>query len=165
MTVIKYGRVLPKHDWSKNKKNTILHKNLNSTYSYNEMHGKDILFFSSSSVRPPPPPNPGPNIERTKLSPKPQQCPRLCNHLKWKSRYSFINNTDRWRWKYLRRQCHTASPPTKQQAALTRSENCCFAMQTRCFLRIRAVGLGKKTDCCFVLFCFFSLPSFSHELQ
>lgn len=54
MTVIKYGRVLPKHDWSKNKKNTILHKNLNSTYSYNEMHGKDILFFSSSSVRPPP---------------------------------------------------------------------------------------------------------------
>lgn len=127
--------------------------------------GKTFFFSLLLLFDPPPPPNPGPNIERTKLSPKPQQCPRLCNHLKWKSRYSFINNTDRWRWKYLRRQCHTASPPTKQQAALTRSENCCFAMQTRCFLRIRAVGLGKKTDCCFVLFCFFSLPSFSHELQ
>ena len=108
------------------------------------------------------PPRPGPNIERTKLSPKPQQCPQLCNHLKWKSRYSFINNTDHRRWKYLRWVCHAAFPPmTKQRAGQTRSENCCFAMQTQRFLRIRAVSLGKTT----VVFFFSFLRIFSHELQ
>ena len=159
MTVIKYGRVLPKHDWSKNKKNTILHKNLNSSYSYYEMHGKDILLFFSSSVWHPPTPQSRTKYRANKAKPKASAMSSTMQPFKMKISLQLRKQHGPPEMKICppaMSHCTPPPPPTKKQAALTRSENCCFAMQTQCFLRIRAVSLGKKTDCFCFCCCFFS---------